>query len=47
MSFVAKRRKNTWTIDHDGGNNLGQTTPYMMRRKDSTKSVIPSNDYPQ
>jgi hypothetical protein len=47
MAFVAKRRKNTWTVDHDDFNNNNQTDYYIPTRKDTAKSVIPSDNYPQ
>jgi hypothetical protein len=40
MAFVSKRRKNTWTLDHDAGNNTDQNNPYILTRKDTIKSVL-------
>jgi hypothetical protein len=47
MAFVPKKRKDTWTLDHDDINNNDQTNPYVLTRKDSSKSVIPSDDHAQ
>lgn len=45
MAFISKRRKDTWTVDHAGPDRSGQTNPYIIPRKDSTRSVIPTDDH--
>ncbi len=47
MAFSPKRRKNTWNIDHDNGDNVNSTNPYIFARKDSVKSVLPSSNNAQ
>ncbi len=47
MAFVAKKRKDTWNLDHDIVNNNDQTNHYAITRKDSSKSVLPSDNHAQ
>jgi hypothetical protein len=43
MAFVAKRRKNTWTLEHDETDNSDQKN-HRINMKNSAKSEIPSNN---
>jgi hypothetical protein len=47
MAFIAIKRKNTWTPDHDAVNNNGQTNYNVLTRKDSSKSVLPLDNHAQ
>ncbi len=44
MALVSKRRKDTWTVGHEGGNNIDHKNPYNLAKKDSTKSVLPGDN---
>lgn len=42
MAFSPKKRKDSWTVGHEGGYNNDQTNHHALAKKDSTKSIIPT-----
>lgn len=45
MAYDAKKRKDSWTVGHDGAYENDPTYNNILTKKDSTRSVLPTVDH--